>query len=60
MPDGELETVPDPDFTIDKLHMRVNVAVTVAFVFIATLHVVPIPEQPPDQPEKTLPELGVA
>ena len=36
MPDGELETVPDPDFTIDKLHMRVNVAVTVVFVFIAT------------------------
>jgi hypothetical protein len=40
--------------------MRVNVAVTVVFVFIGTLHVVPVPEQPPDQPEKTLPELGVA
>jgi hypothetical protein len=67
---------PLPAFTIVKVGRRVgrwvepgancitsgalNVAPIVVFAFRVTLHVVPVPEQPPDQPEKTLPKKVVA
>jgi len=61
IPTGDDVTVPDPDPAFDTVKVRVcNVKVAVTFLaaVIDTVHVVPVPEHAPDQPEKEAPVPG--